>query len=120
MSRSSDFYRAHYQGGVPVGATPLVSYAESALGRGKRYSLAFEHFQASLERMTRIAHRVIPMIVLRADGLVQDGIDLCVEHVGRRVDEVGEQAVQPEARRERPEVSNELGGAQQPAIRSLF
>jgi SAM-dependent methyltransferase len=36
------FYKAHYGGGVPIGATPLDEYERDFLAPGKRYSLVTE------------------------------------------------------------------------------
>jgi cyclopropane fatty-acyl-phospholipid synthase-like methyltransferase len=43
MSAEADFYKAHYGGGVGVGATPHKVFAREMLAPGKRYGLVTEH-----------------------------------------------------------------------------
>jgi SAM-dependent methyltransferase len=43
MSAEAKFYKAHYGGGVGVGATPLEVFAREMLAPGKRYGLVAEH-----------------------------------------------------------------------------
>jgi hypothetical protein len=43
MSAEAKFYKAHYEGGVGVGATPFEVFAREMLAPGKRYGLVAEH-----------------------------------------------------------------------------
>jgi hypothetical protein len=67
-----------------------------------------------------ITHHVISVIVLWPDRVIQQGIDLCGKHVLSAIDDIGEQAVKPEPRSERSEISHEFGCAEQPVVCPLL